>query len=179
MRTVTKIKELIAKLQECDPDGTVLISLDGALLYEDEELGEVEYSFPPVVDCLFSTHAERSDSVYFCLTQEDTERIVGSRRDGNDSEAKTISLPAHPGIVMSAPVAVAVPLNHETYMSLLALVDSCNRADQSRDGATTHGKLDIPKLFAMLAEDAAMTVTRPGCWEAANFQQVLDSHGYQ
>lgn len=178
MGMVTKIKDLIAKLQECDPDGTVAISLDGALLYRDEGLGEVEYSFPPVVDCLFSTHAKRSDNVYFCLTQEDTERIIGSRRDGDESKAKTMSLLAHSGIVMNASVAVAVPLNHETYVSLLALVDSCNRAEQSRNGATTHGKLDIPKLFAMIAEDAAMTVTRPSCWEAANFQHVLESHGY-
>ncbi|WP_186059716.1 MULTISPECIES: hypothetical protein [Burkholderia] len=44
---------------------------------------------------------------------------------------------------------------------------------------TTHGRLTVPLLLGMLAEDAAMVVTRPGCWEASNMSQVLYSHGYR
>jgi hypothetical protein len=179
MDTVTKVRDLIAKLQECDPDGTVAISLDGAVLYDDEEPGEVDYSFVPSISCLFSTHAERSDTVYFCLSQDDTNSIVAGRRNAEQTGLQTGSAQTTPGIAMNAPVAVAVAFDHATYMSLLTVVASCNRAEEDREGATTHGKLDVPKLLAMLAEDAAMTNTRPGSWEGANMQQVLDSHGYQ
>jgi|GEM_PF-3175001 len=44
---------------------------------------------------------------------------------------------------------------------------------------TTHGSMTVPTLLAMLAEDAAMTNSRPGSWEGSSMQQVLDSHGYQ
>jgi hypothetical protein len=47
------------------------------------------------------------------------------------------------------------------------------------DDFNTHGKLDIPKLAAMLMEDAALAWRRPGSWEGFNFGVVLSSHGYQ
>ena len=43
---------------------------------------------------------------------------------------------------------------------------------------STHGPLTVKAMFAMLAEDLAMTETRPGSWEAANMVQVFTSHGY-
>lgn len=43
---------------------------------------------------------------------------------------------------------------------------------------STHGKLTVESMFEMLAEDLAMTETRPGSWEAANMMQVFTSHGY-
>ena len=49
----------------------------------------------------------------------------------------------------------------------------------SSDGATTHGALDVKALLAMLAEDAAMTHSRPSSWEGSSMLQVLASHGYQ
>jgi len=82
MDKVMKIGDLIARLQECDPEGTVTMSLDGALLYGDDEPGEIEYGFEPVIDCLFSrADAERSDRVYFLLAEGDTARIVKSRSE--------------------------------------------------------------------------------------------------
>jgi len=45
--------------------------------------------------------------------------------------------------------------------------------------ASTHGRLTLETLFEMLVEDVAMTVTRPGSWEAANMAQVFVSHGYE
>jgi len=181
MDKVMKIGDLIARLQECDPEGTVTMSLDGALLYGDDEQGEIEYGFEPVIDCLFSrADAERSDRVYFLLAEGDTARIVKSRGEnfGTAPAAAEPYTTSGPGIVQDAPVAVAIALNHKTYTNLLAVVESCNRADESHKGATTHGRLDVPRLLRMLAEDAAMTNSRPGSWEGANLQQVLDSHGY-
>jgi len=73
---------------------------------------------------------------------------------------------------------IKLQIPDETYDTLKAVVDCCNFADKSRQGGTSHGQLDVTKLLLMLADDAAMTYTRPGSWEGANMQQVLDSHGY-
>ncbi|MEC9356513.1 MAG: hypothetical protein VX836_01435 [Pseudomonadota bacterium] len=48
----------------------------------------------------------------------------------------------------------------------------------SRSEANTHGRLDLPRLAAMLLEDVALAVRRPGSWEGAHMIQVLESHGY-
>jgi len=175
------VRDLIGRLQDCEPEATVRLMLDGALLYDDEEPGEVEYGFEPVIECLCSRpDAERSDCVYLLLPEEDTARIVQTRRelrvaDAAEPELHTIPNPA---IALDAPAAIAIALSRDVYNNLLAVVDSCNQAHDSNEGATTHGRLDIPGLLGMLAEDAAMTNTRPGSWEGANLQQVLDSHGY-
>lgn len=76
-------------------------------------------------------------------------------------------------------VPVTLQLSEDVYTNLLTVVKNCNLSHQERDGANTHGQLDVPRLLAMLAEDAAMTNSRPGSWEGSNMQQVLDSHGYQ
>jgi len=179
MTTFNRIGDLIAALQGCDPDGTIAITLDGALVFDDEVTGEVEYSFDPVVDFLFSKpNARQSDRVYIGLSKKDTEGIVSDRRNQLDIDLKESSLFTNPSIVTNAPVAIALAVDQETYVNLQAVVANCNLAEAKRDGATTHGKLDVPRLLAMLAEDAAMTNTRPGSWEGANMQQVLDSHGY-
>ena len=180
MNTISRIGDLITALQECDPDGTITISLDGALVFDDETLGEVEYSFDPVVAFLSSKFgAERSDRVHFGLSNKDTERLVSDRRNDVEADDGTASPSSDPAIVTNAPVAIALAFDQEAYTNLLAVVAACNRAEINSRGATTHGKLDVPKLLLMLAEDAAMTNTRPGSWEGANMQQVLDSHGYQ
>jgi hypothetical protein len=44
--------------------------------------------------------------------------------------------------------------------------------------ASTHGALDMRKLTAMLLEDVALLVRRPGSWEGSNMAQVMSSHGY-
>lgn len=179
MDRVTKVRDLIAVLQECDPEGTVAISLDAALVFDEDEPGEVEYSFEPYLDLLFSKRdAKQSDCVYVRLSREDTERLVATRRIEKKADSDTMAPSANPAIAVNGPVAVAITLHPGTYDNLLVVVENCNRADNDNGGATTHGKLDIPKLLTMLAEDASMTNTRPGSWEGANMQQVLDSHGY-
>lgn len=176
-----KVRDLIARLQECDPEATVKMMLDGALLYDDEEPGEIEYGFEPVVECLFSRiDAERSDCVYFLLPKEDVARIVNTRRENFGSVAAEPKVPpsSSPAIALNAPVAIAIALSRDVYTNLIALVENCNRAHENSKGATTHGQLDVPNLLKMFAEDAAMTNSRPGSWEGANLQRVLDSHGY-
>lgn len=44
---------------------------------------------------------------------------------------------------------------------------------------TTHGQLDMPKLTALLLEDVALMVRRPGSWEGSNMATVMQSHGYE
>jgi len=39
--------------------------------------------------------------------------------------------------------------------------------------------MTVDDLMSYLAEDLAQTQTRPGCWEAANMQQVIDGHGWE
>lgn len=79
---------------------------------------------------------------------------------------------------MTATIPITVHVTQKVYQSLVTVVQSCNQSNLDRRGATTHGELDVPKLLTMLAEDAAMTIDRPGSWEGSNMQQVLDSHGY-
>lgn len=77
------------------------------------------------------------------------------------------------------PVVIKLHLSPEVYADLATLVEACNAASKRNDGFTSHGgALTVPTLLTMLAQDAAMTVSRPGSWEGANMQQVLDSHGY-
>lgn len=76
-------------------------------------------------------------------------------------------------------IIVPVKLAGDTHANLLTVVKNCNQSHKDSNGENTHGELDISGLLAMLAEDAAMTNSRPGSWEGSNMQQVLDSHGYQ
>ncbi len=74
--------------------------------------------------------------------------------------------------------AVVIDMAEDTIALLTGLARVCTQADQAREGATTHGPLTVPALVAMLAEDAAMIISRPGSWEGANMATVLSSHGY-
>lgn len=78
----------------------------------------------------------------------------------------------------SETVSVTLNLTSDVYEHLQTVVKNCNHSNKEREGATTHGDLDVAGLLTMLAEDAAMTNSRPGSWEGAIMQQVLDSHGY-
>lgn len=73
---------------------------------------------------------------------------------------------------------ISITISEATAKALVELAEACSEADKARNGATTHGRLTPAELLAMLAEDAGMVITRPGCWEAANLYQALASHGY-
>ncbi len=73
---------------------------------------------------------------------------------------------------------ICTDVSDETAATLARLVKACNESHDARDGFTTHGKLSLERLLAMLVEDAALVMTRPGSWEGANMAQVLMSHGY-
>ena len=51
--------------------------------------------------------------------------------------------------------------------------------DRDRDGATTHGELDVAALLAVLAQGAAMVIARLGSWEGSKMADLLSSHGYE
>ncbi len=72
-----------------------------------------------------------------------------------------------------------IEVSSGTAFALQELAARCTKADERNDGFTSHGALNIPSLLTMLAEDAAMVVTRPGSWEGANMTQVFTSHGYE
>lgn len=78
----------------------------------------------------------------------------------------------------STPRSVAVEISPETAALLDELVARCNESHRHREGANTHGELTPATLLAMLAEDAALVIRRPGSWEGVNMAQVLISHGY-
>ena len=59
-----------------------------------------------------------------------------------------------------------------------ALIEGALRV--THDGNfNSHGPLDLERLAAMLLEDVALAVRRPGSWEGANMLTVLNSHGYR
>jgi len=71
-----------------------------------------------------------------------------------------------------------IEVSDDTAATLEELVELCTAADKDRDGATSHGALTVPALLAMLAEDAAMVLSRPGSWEGSGMARLLSSHGY-
>ena len=76
-------------------------------------------------------------------------------------------------------VAVTLRIPQAIYDDLVVVVANCNATHKASGGFTSHGELDVAGLLLMLAQDAAMTNSRPGSWEGSNMQQVLDAHGYQ
>jgi len=72
---------------------------------------------------------------------------------------------------------ITVTLSDDVAQNLDTLARRCSEADRVR--GATHGALTGAQLLAMLAEDAAMMMTRPGCWEASNMRDLLASHGYE
>jgi hypothetical protein len=75
---------------------------------------------------------------------------------------------------------ITIEVSDADLANLHELVQRCAEADTERDGATSHGALADPaQLLAMLAEDAAMVIRRPGAWEGAGMAQLLASHGYE
>jgi hypothetical protein len=76
-------------------------------------------------------------------------------------------------------VKVELDLSDDIYRSLVMVAEACSVANAQRDGATTHGPLDVNALLRLLAEDVGMVHSRPGSWEGANASELLASHGYQ
>ena len=74
---------------------------------------------------------------------------------------------------------VVIQVSNETAMRLYELAARCTDENARRDEFTSHGALSVSSLMAMLAEDAAMVISRPGSWEGANMAQVFSSHGYE
>lgn len=74
---------------------------------------------------------------------------------------------------------IVIQVSEETATNLRALAGRCTDEHGRKDGFTSHGVLTVSTLLAMLAEDAAMVISRPGSWEGSNMAQVFQSHGYE
>jgi hypothetical protein len=177
---ITKVKDLIALLQGCDPEAVVSLDVPAALTDGDPTDDGVYFGYEPVFDTCFSTeHAEVSDRVYIRIKETDLSEILTQLKSNKSGDQLETSTHEEKSIALNAPVAIAVAVSSDTYQNLVTVVKNCNLSHAERDGATSHGPLDVSGLLTMLAEDVAMTNSRPGSWEGANMQQVLDSHGYQ
>ncbi len=173
------VKELIAILLECDPEGNVSLSLDAALVDGGTTSEGTAYGFYDLeITCAYSEKDKpTSDCVYFEIGERATQECLAARANSDGSQ--TNQQLHNNAIVTGAEVAVAIPLSFADYQNLHAIVDSSNNSHRRTGGANTHGELTVNGLLAMLAQDAAMTISRPGSWEGANMLQVLESHGYQ
>lgn len=74
---------------------------------------------------------------------------------------------------------ITIEIDDETAKNLDKLAELCTQAQEKSEGFTSHGKITVPSLLAMLAEDAGMVISRPGSWEGSNMATVLRSHGYE
>jgi hypothetical protein len=72
----------------------------------------------------------------------------------------------------------AVKIRIEINEADVALIKDALR-DAHADGCNSHGPLTIQRLAAILLEDVALAVRRPGSWEGANMLRVLECHGYR
>lgn len=75
--------------------------------------------------------------------------------------------------------SMQIEVSEEVAASLAELARRCTEADEERNGATTHGPVEPADILAMLAEDAALVVSRPGSWEGSGIAQHLAAHGYE
>lgn len=73
---------------------------------------------------------------------------------------------------------IVIQVSEETAVHLRELAARCAEENKLQKGFTSHGELSVSSLLAMLAEDAAMVISRPGSWEGSNMAQVFSSHGY-
>lgn len=70
---------------------------------------------------------------------------------------------------------ITVEISERTAQSLAKLVHELGRENEY----ASHGPLDVARLAAMLLDDAALVVERPGSWEGAKMADLLTSHGYR
>lgn len=70
---------------------------------------------------------------------------------------------------------ITVEISERTAASLDRLMHELGRENEY----ASHGPLDVARLVAMLLEDAALVIDRPGSWEGAKMADLLTSHGYR
>lgn len=70
-------------------------------------------------------------------------------------------------------MTIEITLDSQLEASLQRFLRAAGSTDES-----THGPLTIAALAEMLLDDVALTVTRPGCWEANAMARLLGGHGY-
>lgn len=184
-RSCGTVRELLGELAHCDLDAKVTLFVPdfmvGGLVdgdsFEDSCSGVVVV--PEIVATMSSLELEagKCDGLSIGLSEADHRRFFGyheRRRDGfgEPEPALESEVVTREGDAVTLTVAVS----GDDHAHLVELVQRCN---QGPDEVVSHGRdLHVGGLLAMLAEDAALIVRRPGCWEASNMHQVLSGHGY-
>jgi len=70
---------------------------------------------------------------------------------------------------------IEIEIDDDTAMYVNRFLDMQDKESQSN----THGPLNMAKLAAMLLQDVALVVRRPGSWEGSQMGDLLASHGYE
>ena len=70
---------------------------------------------------------------------------------------------------------IAVNIREADAVHVMAFVDG---TALHADRPTSHGQLTLESLAAMLLEDVALAVRRPGSWEGSKMGALLEAHGY-
>jgi hypothetical protein len=68
---------------------------------------------------------------------------------------------------------VEITISDDDIKLIMQFLEATQHAD-----FCSHGPLTLEKLGAMLFEDVALTISRPGSWEGSHMLTVLGSHGY-
>ena len=71
---------------------------------------------------------------------------------------------------------IEIEINDTDAEHVKAFIEATRKAEGHHHDS--HGELTPEILGAMLFQDVAMAMCRPGSWEGNNMQRVLTSHGY-
>ena len=72
-----------------------------------------------------------------------------------------------------------VVVDEASAINLYEPVNLCVWANKNDGLSTCHGALSVSAMPEMLAEDAAMVITRLGSREGANMASIFSSYGYE
>ena len=195
-----KVRDLMAMLADCDPDGVVEIEIPTLMSDSDQAViaRPGDYESQTLLSCCVPD-VRRS---FLNLSPIDDNTAVddsGRSHEGAKPNCVTIGLAESDYLVFyndrleairHTPEAepdegdadtvildLAMPRDH--YHAIRRVLRGVNDSHQVREAqACTHGPLTVTTLLTMLAEDVAMLDSRPGSWEAAHMAQVLAGHGY-
>jgi 3-phosphoglycerate kinase len=74
---------------------------------------------------------------------------------------------------------ITVTVSENVAADLAKLAQRCSRVARKQGAMGTDcGEVTVAQLLAILAEDAAMVIWRPGSWEGAGMARQLAGHGY-
>lgn len=180
-----RVKDLLELLANCDPEAAVHLSIP--LLAELADAEVTADNSEAVTDCGIEVTASLqgqsaapgalANHVHIEPSAAAMQGLFALRLSAIENTAANAEL----GEAAEPPAGssiVDVCLTNAELVSIRTLLRAVNASQQVQEQACTHGPLTVAGLLAMLAEDVAMCLTRPGSWEGANMASVLSSHGY-